>query len=73
MTDFRLVWGLHAHSGGTVPDLHRIHYSLMQPEAVCTALERILNSYIGYSFWAHLSRENASLLSNAVDNLPVTQ
>lgn len=27
MTDFRLVCSLHAHSGGTVPDLHRIHYS----------------------------------------------
>ena len=27
MTDFRLVRGLHAYSGGTVPDLHRIHYS----------------------------------------------
>ncbi len=32
MTDFRLVWGLHAHSGGTVPDFHRIRYSLMQPK-----------------------------------------
>ena len=27
MTDFRLVDGLHAYSGGTVPDSHRIHYS----------------------------------------------
>ena len=27
MTDFRLVDGLHAYSGGTVPDLHRILYS----------------------------------------------
>ena len=27
MTDFRLVCGLHAYSGGTVPDSDRIHYS----------------------------------------------
>ena len=27
MTDFRLVCSLRAYSGGTVPDLHRIHYS----------------------------------------------
>ena len=27
MTDFRLVRGLHAYSGGTVPGFHRIHYS----------------------------------------------
>ena len=27
MTDFRLVCGLRAYSGGTVPDFHRIHYS----------------------------------------------
>lgn len=27
MTDFRHACSLRAHSGGTVPDLHRIHYS----------------------------------------------
>ena len=27
MTDFRHVRRLHDHSGGTVPDFHRIHYS----------------------------------------------
>lgn len=33
MTDFRHGGGLHAHSGGTVPDLHRIHYSPREPDA----------------------------------------
>ncbi len=28
MDDFRPVWFLCAYSGGTVPDSHRIHYSL---------------------------------------------
>ena len=42
MTDFRLVDGLHAYSGGTVPDLHRIHYSLMQPERTA----QHLNAYL---------------------------
>ena len=26
MTGFRRVYSLHAYSGGTVPDFHRIHY-----------------------------------------------
>lgn len=31
MTGFRLVKDLRAYSGGTVPDLDRIHYSLTPP------------------------------------------
>ena len=27
MVDFRRVRRLHAYSGGTVPDSHRVHYS----------------------------------------------
>lgn len=34
MTDFRLVWGLHAYSGGTVPGSNRIHYSLCSLNAL---------------------------------------
>lgn len=32
MTDFRHVHSLHAYSGGTVPDFHRIHYSPLNPD-----------------------------------------
>lgn len=31
MTGFRRMWGLHIYSGGTVPDFHRISYSLLSP------------------------------------------
>lgn len=34
MTDFRLVQDLHAYSGGSVPDLHRILYSPYRPAAL---------------------------------------
>lgn len=32
MTDFRLLWGLHAYSGGTVPESHRVLYSPIRAE-----------------------------------------
>ena len=40
MTDFRHVRGLHAYSGGTVPDSHRIHYSPPKPQGISAALKR---------------------------------
>ena len=39
MTDFRHVRGLHAYSGGTVPDLHRIPLFSVEPERISTALK----------------------------------
>ena len=40
MADFRHVRGLHAYSGGTVPDFHRIHYSPRNPVGIPAALKR---------------------------------
>ena len=42
MTDFRHVRGLHAYSGGTVPDSHRIHYSPPKSTGISAALKRFL-------------------------------
>ena len=42
MTDFRHVRGLHAYSGGTVPDSHRIHYSPPKSKGISAALKRFL-------------------------------
>ena len=44
MTDFRHVRGLHAYSGGTVPDSHRIPLFSVEPERISTALKCLLNS-----------------------------
>lgn len=40
MADFRHVRGLHAYSGGTVPDSNRIHYSPRNPVGIPAALKR---------------------------------
>ena len=32
MADFRHAYSINAYSGGTVPDLHRIHYSPPAPD-----------------------------------------
>ena len=43
MTDFRHVRGLHAYSGGTVPDSHRIPLFSVEPERISTALKCLFN------------------------------
>ena len=58
MTDFRHVRGLHAYSGGTVPDLHRISLFSVEPKRISTALKRLLNSFIEYSLFVYLSIVN---------------
>ena len=45
MTDFRLVQGLHAYSGGTVPDFHRIHYPPVELSPLPQALKHIILLY----------------------------
>ena len=39
MTDFRHMRGLHAYSGGTVPESHRIPLFSVEPERISTALK----------------------------------
>ena len=39
MTDFRHVRGLHAYSGGTVPDSNRIPLFSVESERISTALK----------------------------------
>ena len=58
MTDFRHVRGLHAYSGGTVPDSNRIPLFSVEPERISTALKRLLNSFIEYSLFVYLSIVN---------------
>ena len=58
MTDFRHVRGLHAYSGGTVPDSNRIPLFSVESKRVSTALKCLLNSYIEYSLFVHLSIVN---------------
>ena len=58
MADFRHVRGLHAYSGGTVPDSNRIPLFSVESERISTALKRLLNSFIEYSLLIRLSRGN---------------
>ena len=46
MTDFRLVRGLHAYSGGTVRDSHPVHYSPLS----LMRYQRHSNLYSIYAF-----------------------
>lgn len=45
MTDFRPCRHLHAYSGGTVPDLHRIHYSPPTPFRLSAALKCVISCF----------------------------
>ena len=58
MVDFRHVQGLHAYSGGTVPDSNRIPLFSVEPERISTALKCLLNSFIEYSLFVYLSIVN---------------
>lgn len=45
MTDFRPCRHLHAYSGGTVPDSHRIHYSPPTPFRLSAALKCVISCF----------------------------
>ena len=69
MTDFRLVQSLHAYSGGTVPDSHRIHYSPLS----LNASQRHLNAYEVInkilSFFPFVKRDSFHFYRLTLDNL----
>ena len=67
MTDFRHVRGLHAYSGGTVPDLHRISLFSVEPKRISTALKCLLNSGFRILFFYTFVKGGA-IVKQCIDN-----